>query len=197
MESADKQDLLRQRKVFITPTLIKYSAGHEEESNRVIRKFKQLLPNFIRLSFVNEDNDKGYYFNGDGCQNNFILGYIFRIISQGFSLGKCNFKFLAYSNSQLKSHSAWFLCENNPHAKVDQDKIAEFMGNFDKETNILKKFARKGQCFSTSKYICTLTKQQVELGLEDIKRNGFCFSDGVGYISTDLAEYVARKMGHT
>jgi hypothetical protein len=67
MQAADKNDLLRQRKVLITPTLIKYTQGHEEESNRVIRKFKTLLPNFIRLAFVNEDNEKGYYFNGDGC----------------------------------------------------------------------------------------------------------------------------------
>jgi hypothetical protein len=35
------------------------------------------------------------------------------------------------------------------------------------------------------------------LGLEDVKRNGFCFSDGVGYISPELAEFAARKMGHT
>jgi RNA-dependent RNA polymerase len=119
------------------------------------------------------------------------------VISQGFSLGRLQFKFLAYSNSQLKSHSAWFLCENNPHAKVDPAKIAQFMGNFDKETNILKKFARKGLCFSTSKYICTLDKNQVHLGLADIKRNGFCFSDGVGYIHPELAQYVARKMNYT
>jgi hypothetical protein len=66
MSSADKFDLLRQRKVFITPTLIKYSIGQEEESNRVIRKFKAFLPNFIRLSFVNENLEKGFYFNGDG-----------------------------------------------------------------------------------------------------------------------------------
>jgi RNA-dependent RNA polymerase len=71
------------------------------------------------------------------------------------------------------------------------------MGNFDKETNILKKFARKGQCFSTSKYICTLKPEQVEMKVADVKRDGFCFSDGVGYISKELSEFVARKMGYT
>jgi hypothetical protein len=35
------------------------------------------------------------------------------------------------------------------------------------------------------------------MGLEDVKRNGFCFSDGVGYINSTLAQYVARKMGYT
>lgn len=99
MSSADRFDLLRQRKVFITPTLIKYSIGQEEESNRVIRKFKAFLPNFIRLSFVNENLEKGFYFNGDGAQNNYILGYIYRVVSNGFMLGNLQFKFLAYSNS--------------------------------------------------------------------------------------------------
>ena len=27
------------------------------------------------------------------------------------------------------------------------------MGNFDKEKNVLKKYARKGQCFSTSTFV--------------------------------------------
>ena len=66
------------------------------------------------------------------------------------------------------------------------------MGNFDKETNILKKFARKGQCFSTSKFVCKLEPHEVNFGVEDIKRNGYIFTDGVGYISTELALQVAK-----
>lgn len=50
----------------------------------MIRKFKKFLPNFIRLSFVNEKLEKGYYFNGEGEKNNFILGYIYKIVSSGF-----------------------------------------------------------------------------------------------------------------
>jgi RNA-dependent RNA polymerase len=192
-----QSELLRQRKVFVTPTLIKYSTASEEESNRVIRKFKGQISNFIRLCFVNENMDKGYYFNQEETNNNFILGYIFRIVSEGFSLSNLQFKFLAYSNSQLKAHSAWFLCANNPHDPIKESQIASFMGNFDKETNVLKKYARKGQCFSTSTYICTLKESQVTLGIKDVKRNGFCFSDGVGYISPDLANVAARKLGYT
>lgn len=72
------------------------------------------------------------------------------------------------------------------------------MGQFDHEKNILKKYARKGQCFSTSRYIFTLEPNELMLGeTPDIKRNGFCFTDGVGYISAKTAELVARKMGYT
>lgn len=124
----------------------------------MIRKFKKFLPNFIRLSFVNEKLEKGYYFNGEGEKNNFILGYIYKIVSSGFRMGTLEFQFLSYSNSQLKSHSAWFLCRNNPDCIISEEEIVRYMGNFDKEKNILKKYARKGQCFSTSKFICNLRK---------------------------------------
>jgi hypothetical protein len=35
------------------------------------------------------------------------------------------------------------------------------------------------------------------VGLPDVKHDGFCFSDGVGYISSELASFVARKMDLT
>lgn len=65
-------------------------------------------------------------------------------------IGSLHFKFIGYSNSQLKAHSCWILCDNNPFSNLEESKINAFMGNFDHEQNILKKFARKGQCFSTS-----------------------------------------------
>ena len=61
------------------------------------------------------------------------------------------------------------------------------MGDFSKENNILKRFARKGQCFSTSRHICEMQPEEVTFGVEDIERNGYTFTDGVGYISPELA----------
>ena len=67
------------------------------------------------------------------------------------------------------------------------------MGNFDKEKAVLKKYARMGQCFSTSKFICNLSPDQVTSGIDDITRNDFCFTDGVGYISSQLAKKAAHE----
>ena len=161
LDGSSKHEFLRQRRVFVTPTLFRYSIASEEESNRVLRKYKSILPNFIRLTFTNEKLEKGYYFNMYAEKNNFILGYIFRIVAKGFQIGNLDFKFLSYSNSHLKNHSAWFLCSNNPNCAVTESDIERYMGNFDKEKNVLKKYARKGQCFSTSKFILTLSKDQV------------------------------------
>lgn len=183
-DSRTNLNYLRQHRVNITPTLIKFTPGEEEESNRVIRNFKEQLPNFLRLCFLTDTQEKGYYCGGNGDS---LLGYVHSVMSHGFALGSCRFQFLGYSNSQLKNHSCWFLCKDNPSLPITEEQIVNYMGNFDKETNILKKFARKGQCFSTSRFVCALEPEQVTFGVEDIKRNGYCFTDGVGYISTELA----------
>jgi RNA-dependent RNA polymerase len=128
---------------------------------------------------------------------NYLLGYIHGIITHGFKLGDYDFQFLGYSNSQLKSHSCWFLCNNNPQAQIRADEIDRFMGNFDKEKNVLKKYARKGQCFSTSTFVKKLTQDQVILGYPDVQRNGFTFTDGVGQISECLAKFTAEKLGYS
>ena len=83
-ESRTDLNFMRQHRVNITPTLIKFTTGEEEESNRVIRNFKDQLPNFIRLCFLTDTHEKGYYFGGSGdC----LLGYVHSIMQHGFSLG--------------------------------------------------------------------------------------------------------------
>lgn len=67
------------------------------------------------------------------------------------------------------------------------------MGNFSHEKNILKKQARKGQCFSTSKLVRKMKPGEVTFGLDDIERNGYTFTDGVGYISEQLANHTAMQ----
>ena len=67
------------------------------------------------------------------------------------------------------------------------------MGDFSLEKNVLKRQARRGQCFSTSVKICNMEPEQVLQGIPDIQRNGYTFTDGVGYISPQLALYAAKK----
>lgn len=59
----------------------------------------------------------------------------------------------------------------------------ESMGDFSQEKNILKKYARRGQCFSTAKFIMELKPNELQSGYPDIKRNGYTFTDGCGHIS--------------
>ena len=95
-ETRDSVNYMRQHRVNITPTLILFTVGEEEETNRVVRNYKGHLPNFIRLCFLTDTQEKGYYFGGNGDS---LLGYIHSIMLNGFSVGDMKFKFLGYSNS--------------------------------------------------------------------------------------------------
>jgi RNA-dependent RNA polymerase len=74
--------------------------------------------------------------------------------------------------------------------------IIQSMGEFESEKNILKRYARRGQCFSTTKYVMTLTNESIDLKtLKDIERNGYNFSDGCGQISQALTTYIGDYFG--
>jgi len=120
----------------VTPSLIRYARGQEEESNRVIRQFKANLHSFVRLNFMTDSNDKGYYF-AEGSEG--ILGYIHKVMQHGLKLGNVLYQFLSYSNSQLKSHACWFLCRDDQYSQLSEESIEACMGDFTKETNVLKK----------------------------------------------------------
>lgn len=70
------------------------------------------------------------------------------------------------------------------------------MGRFCQEKNVLKRFARRGQCFSTTKKVTELDETIVYQGLEDVERNGHVFSDGCGWITEELAQNVAGYFKH-
>jgi hypothetical protein len=100
---------MRQRRVLVTPTLFHYTVAREEESNKVLREYKEHHVQFVRLSFVQDDLDKGFYFNEN---SRFLLGYIHSILKNGFFAGRgLQNTFLSYSNSQLKNHTCWFLAK--------------------------------------------------------------------------------------
>ncbi len=61
---------------------------------------------------------------------------------------------------------------------------------------MLKRYARRGQCFSTTKKVTELDRSIVYQGLEDVERNGHVFSDGCGWISEELASNVAGYFNH-
>jgi RNA-dependent RNA polymerase len=64
--------------------------------------------------------------------------------------------------------------------EINEEIVINSMGSFDFEKNILKRYARIGQCFSTSKFIMSLEKDKVMFNYPDIKRNGYTFTDGCG-----------------
>ena len=56
-------------------------------------------------------------------------------MEEGFKIGDKNFKFLHYSNSQIKSHSCWFMHESE---ELTYEDFIKTLGEFDKDTTISK-----------------------------------------------------------
>jgi RNA-dependent RNA polymerase len=101
--------MVTQFRVHVGPTTNYFEKGAYEESNRVLRNYETMYDRFLRVSFVNDKKEKGFYFADHALH---YIGYIRKIINKGFYLGKYYFKFAGYSNSQIKNHSCWFYAEN-------------------------------------------------------------------------------------
>lgn len=84
---------------------------------------------------------------------------------------------------------------NRKSDKINEEKIIKSLGDFENEKNILKKYARRGQCFSTTKFICKLSEENLVFDVPDITRNGYNFTDGCGMISPELAAIITEQYG--
>ena len=197
-------DIMRQRRLLVTPTLHHYTAAQEEEANKVLRQYREQNHSaFVRLSFVKETLEKDYYATQD-----YLLGHVHGVMKSGVYCGRdLHVRFLSYSNSQLKNHTSWFLAQHTEKPRypttdgeeqsaLTEAKIMCTMGRFCQEKNVLKRYARRGQCFSTTKKVTELDSTIVYQGLEDVERNGHVFSDGCGWISEELARNVAGYFNH-
>ena len=78
----------------------------------MLREHVDTLFHSIRVSIMSE-NLETPHFNTD---NVLWLNNVIELISEtgGIKLGNRRLNFMGYSNSQLKSKSFWFLCENDP-----------------------------------------------------------------------------------
>ena len=128
----------------------------------------------MRVRFLGEDGQRITYWEGSGTQN--ILQHIKEIMENGFKVGEKTFKFLHYSNSQIKSHSCWFMNEIKDHLLYDTFILS--LGNFQKERSAYKGIARRGQAFRSTISTETLQISPEIEEINDIERNGYTYSDG-------------------
>ncbi|CAN7075073.1 unnamed protein product [Brassica oleracea var. botrytis] len=185
------------RRVKITPTRVYFSGPKPHESNRVLREYAKHINNFIIVSFVDE-NLKTLSCNDLSPRSSVnrktkVYDRIYSVLSDGVVIGKKKIEFLAYSASQLKSTSTWMFA---PIDGVKAADIRSWMGDFGSIKNVAKYAARLGQSFGSSKETLTVEADDVEL-IPDVEifssGKRYVFSDGIGKISSDFAELVARK----
>jgi len=104
----ENPDMLRQRRVYLTPTLILFKQNAREQTNRVLRKYINFKDYFFRLILTNDEN-KQFHFGKESY--NQILDNYCLIMKGKFFIGDHKASVLNYSNSQLKEKSVWMLCD--------------------------------------------------------------------------------------
>lgn len=111
-------------------------------------------------------------------------------MTNGIDIGGRHYEFLAFGNSQFREHGAYFFA---PTADITTARIRAWMGHFKDIRIIAKHASRLGQCFSTTRAVGSAKANIIEL--DDISRNGYTFTDGVGRISQFLADRIAEEFG--
>ncbi|OLN96648.1 RNA-dependent RNA polymerase 1 [Colletotrichum chlorophyti] len=175
------------RKVVVTPSTMHFSSPSVESSNRVLRRYSTYQDRFLRVQFTDELY-KGKIFSDAGEE---LFNRIYWTLRNGIKIGNRHYEFLAFGNSQIRESAVYFFC---PTDHLSCDQIRDWMGHFTHIKNVAKYAARIGQCFSTTREIRGVTVPKI-VPIEDIERNGHCFSDGIGIISKVLAQIVLHEIG--
>ena len=121
-----KKDFQLIYRVSRTPSLIYYYPPTYELGNRVTRLFSGSLEHFLRVTFIDENKKPGFYYSD---KERPLARDIKKLLMwQTFTICGRIYKFLASSNSQMKRHSLWMLCESE---NLQFENVFSRLGDFD------------------------------------------------------------------
>lgn len=177
-----------QRSVNITPTMMHVASPVMEISNRITRQYLADSDRFIRVKFTDEKGE-GSLKNTSGGKHDALFNRVSRAMRNGIVVAGRYYEFLAFGNSQFREAGAYFYAPTSTKSAHD---IRVTLGRFDHIKTVAKYGARLGQCFSTTRAMQTTVTVRT---IDDIERNGFTFTDGVGKLSLFLAQMAAQDLG--
>ncbi|KAI5846534.1 RNA dependent RNA polymerase-domain-containing protein [Morchella snyderi] len=182
-------DYQRVRKASVTPSTVYYATPTVETTNRVIRHYRHYSDRFLRVQFV--DEFKGRINSTHKNSMNEVFTRIMTALAHGITIGGEHFEFLAFGNSQIREHGAYFFASDE-HVSVRD--IRKWMGKFKSIRIVAKHAARLGQCFSTTRAIRGVQVDVVDIPDIEHPDNEYNFSDGVGKISEFLASLISMEL---
>ena len=169
----------------VMPSRIILQGPELEAQNRVLRKFPSHQDYFLRVQFCDDDG-RDLFFN-----SNISVEPIYKrfrsVLEHGIPIAGRIYKFLGFSHSSLRAHSAWFTAPFIYQGTVFYNRnIIEDLGNFSKIRCPARKAARIGQAFSETPFFVPLDVHDIKVTrISDVWNGDRIFSDGVGGISTD------------
>ncbi|KAJ3575291.1 hypothetical protein NP233_g1206 [Leucocoprinus birnbaumii] len=194
--------------VTVTPTAMFLAGPFFEKSNRVIRRYQQAHQgSFLRVDF-REEGGLRYRDDRDIIRRAFIRDRLGPILKDRLLVAGREFQFLAYSQSALREHSAWF-CRPFIDAELGEmnaAKIIQSLGTFEGlayDPELMRcparYAARLSQAFTTTETATVKVNNSDIKRIEDVKtRHGkvkYTFTDGSGDISEDLAKEIWSVVG--
>ncbi|KAL5594038.1 hypothetical protein BROUX41_001090 [Berkeleyomyces rouxiae] len=188
----DKQVLVH--KACVTPTRITLQGPEYESKNRVLRKFSGYLDYFLRVQFCDEDGED-LRFSGR-ISNEELMDRFKEVFKTGIQIGGRLYKFLGFSHSSLRSHSAWFSAaffDKENRELQTYGRIINSLGKFGNIRTPARCAARIGQAFSETPFSVPLEPNSIRYEfIPDLKSpdESRVFSDGVGTISYAAVEVV-------
>ena len=182
------------RAATVTPSTVYFSTPQVEVSNRVLRRFEKFNDRFLRVKFTDE-GDRGRINSTDDDTSNAVFERVKRTLRNGIVLGERKYEFLAFGSSQFREHGAYFCAAfSEGERKWTAADIRDWLGDMRNINSVSKLCSRIGLSFSTTRAINLHTTPEVQT-MEDIVRNGYTFTDGVGKISLPLARIIATEFG--
>ena len=180
------------QRCIITPTYILFTPYILDQGNRILRDFLSST-NLSMLCVFKMDN-----FEEGKWNNKFLIEYIKYVMNEGFFLGEKKFKFFNFSQSQFRNMSCWLLTQ--------PEKILPKTGDYSNIKIVAKFGSRVSQTLTTTiktikipnDHIVYINDILMKTKITDEKRNEreieYNFSDGVGKISYNLAEQIAKSI---
>ena len=187
--------------VSISPTSMILGGPYPERSNRVLRTYADNHDAFIRVSFV-EETELRYQHDREIDGPEFIRRWVSPILHNGLTIAGRQFHFLAYSLSALKTHTVWFVKDfrDSGDNLITAATIIERLGKFhdlEYDRHLIycpaRYAARISQAFTTTDSSISVPAEEIFIE-DDIKHGGYCFTDGVGRISSQLARKIWRAL---
>lgn len=105
------------RRILATPSLIKVKELAFEQTNPVIRQYKELINYFCRVTLVTEKDREAFFLptgnsqNKGNKKNEFSDHFLGRILKDGINMFESKLIRLNHSNSSMKKKSFWFVSE--------------------------------------------------------------------------------------
>lgn len=176
-------------KVTITPTATYLTGPEPEVKNRVLRRFPNHGDCFIRVTFCDEDGE-AIRFDPQASLEKIFHERFKQVLDNSIDIAGRSYTFLGFSHSSLRSQTCWFMAPFvQDRALFHARQVVQGLGDFSKIRSPARCAARIGQSFSDA--TCTVPVQKFAVRrINDVERNGRCFSDGCGTLSQELLREV-------